>query len=42
MRMRGPHGITVDAFRGNLIAASAFDGVIQAEENDTSGDEHGD
>jgi hypothetical protein len=26
---------------GNLIAASAFDGVIQAEENDTSGDEHG-
>ena len=41
MRMRGPHGITVDAFRGNVLAASAFDGVIKAEDNDTSGDEHG-
>jgi hypothetical protein len=40
--MRGPHGVTVEAFRGHLIAASAFDGVIQAEEHDTSGDEHGD
>jgi hypothetical protein len=41
MRMRGPPGITVDAFRGHVSAASAFDGVIKAEENDTSGDEHG-
>jgi hypothetical protein len=41
MRMRGPHGIPVDAFRGNLIAASAFNGVIKAEEHDTAGDEHG-
>jgi hypothetical protein len=41
MRMRRPHGITVDAFRGNLLAAAAFDGVIQAEEHDPSGDEHG-
>jgi hypothetical protein len=40
MRMRGPHGITVDAFRGNLLAASAFDGVIKAKDNDPSGDEH--
>jgi hypothetical protein len=39
MSMRGPHGITVDAFRGHVIATSAFDGVIQAEEHDTSGDE---
>jgi hypothetical protein len=40
--MRGPHGITGDALRGNLIATSAFDGVIKAADNDTSGDEHGD
>jgi hypothetical protein len=39
--MRGPHGITGDAFRGNLIAASVCDGVIKAEEHNTSGDEHG-
>jgi hypothetical protein len=38
--MRGPHGITVDAFRGHVIATSAFDGVIQADEHDTAGDEH--
>jgi hypothetical protein len=24
-----------------VLAAAAFDGVIKAEENDTSGDEHG-
>jgi hypothetical protein len=41
MRMRGPHGIAVDAFRANVIATSAFDSVIKAEEHDTSGDEHG-
>ena len=41
MRMRGPHGIPVDTFGGNLLAASAFDGVIKAEEHDTAGDEHG-
>jgi hypothetical protein len=40
MRMRGPHGITVDAFRGNVITTSALDGVIKAEEHDTSGDEY--
>jgi hypothetical protein len=39
--MRGPHGIALEAFRGNLIAASPFDGVIKTEENDASGDEHG-
>ena len=37
----GPHGITVDAFRGNLIAAAAFDGVIKAKDDDTARDEHG-
>src|SRR5262245_27964745 len=31
--MRGAYGITVDAFRGNLIAAAAFDGVIQAKDD---------
>jgi hypothetical protein len=39
--MRGPHGITVDAFRGNVIATAAFDSVIQAEEDNPSGDEYG-
>jgi hypothetical protein len=39
--MRGPHRIPVDPFGGHLLATSAFDGVIKAEENDTSGDEHG-
>ena len=41
MRLRGPHGITGEAFRGKLRAASAFDGIIQAEENAPAGDEHG-
>jgi len=40
MRVRGPHGITVDTFRGDLLAASAFDGVIKAKDDDTAGDEH--
>jgi hypothetical protein len=39
--MRGPHGIPGDPCRGNLLAASAFDGGIKAEEHDTAGDEHG-
>jgi hypothetical protein len=33
--MRGAHGITVGAFRGNLLAAAAFDSVIQAKDDDT-------
>jgi hypothetical protein len=41
MRMRGPHGITGDAFRGHVLATSAFESVIKAEEHNTSGDEHG-
>jgi len=41
MRMRGPYGITVDAFRGNVSATSALDSVIKTKENDPSGDEHG-
>src|SRR4029434_3488831 len=40
MRVRGPHGITVDTFGGDLFAASAFDGVIKATDDDTAGDEH--
>ena len=38
---RGPHGIPVDTFGGNLLAASTFNGVIQAEEHNTARDEHG-
>ena len=41
MRVRGPHGVAVDAFGGDLLAASAFDGVIEAKDDDTAGDEHG-
>ena len=41
MRLRGPHGSTGDAFRSHVIAASAFDGVIKAKDNDPAGDEHG-
>ena len=37
MRVRGPHGIAVDAFGGDLLAASAFDGVIKAKDDDTRG-----
>src|SRR5262245_8110385 len=40
MRVRGPHGITVDTFGGDLFAASAFAGVIKAKDDDTAGDEH--
>jgi hypothetical protein len=40
MRMRGPHGITVDTFGGDLFAAAAFDSVIKAKDDDTTGDEH--
>jgi hypothetical protein len=31
MRMGGTHGITVDAFGGDLLAASALKGVVQAQ-----------
>jgi hypothetical protein len=37
----GAHGIAVDAFRLDLIAASAFDGLIKAEDHHTPGDEYG-
>jgi hypothetical protein len=40
MRVGGTHGITVDALGLNLLAASALDGVIKAENYDTPGDEH--
>src|ERR671930_1736236 len=40
MRVRGPHGVTVDTFGGDMLAASAFDGVIKAKDDDTVGDEH--
>ena len=39
--MRGPHGIAVDTFGFDLLAASAFDGVIKTTDDDTPGDEHG-
>jgi hypothetical protein len=41
-RRRGPHGSPGDALRSPVSAPSAFDGVIQADEPDTSGDDHGD
>ena len=41
MRVRGPHGVAVDAFGGDLIAASAFNGVIQANDDAISGNAHG-
>jgi hypothetical protein len=41
MRVRGPHRIAGDAFGGDLIAASAFDSVIKAKDNDPAGDAHG-
>jgi hypothetical protein len=31
----GPHGITVDAFGGNVIAASPRNGVIKAKDYNT-------
>jgi hypothetical protein len=40
MRVGGTHGVAVDALGGNLIAASAFNGVIEAEDHDIPGDEH--
>jgi hypothetical protein len=40
-RVRGPHGIAGDALGGDRIAASAFDGVIKATDNDPAGEEHG-
>ncbi len=41
MRVRGPHGVAVDTFGFDLLAASAFDGVIKAKDDDTARDEHG-
>jgi hypothetical protein len=41
MRLGRPHGIAVDAFGGDPIAASAFDGIIKAQDDDTTGNEHG-
>jgi hypothetical protein len=40
LRVGGPHGVPGDAFGGDLLAASAFDGVIKAKDNDTVGHEH--
>jgi hypothetical protein len=42
MCVGGTHGITVDALGLNLLAASALDGVIKAENHDTPRDEHRD
>jgi hypothetical protein len=41
MCVGGPYGIAVDAFGGNPIAAAAFDGIIQAQDDDPAGNEHG-
>jgi hypothetical protein len=38
--MRGPHGIPVETCGGDLVAASTFNGVIEAEEHDPARDEH--
>jgi hypothetical protein len=40
MRVRGAHGVTVDAFGFNPLAASPLDGIIQATHHDTRRDEH--
>jgi hypothetical protein len=40
MRVRGSYGIAGDAFCCDLIAASGFDGVITAKDDDTPGEEH--
>src|SRR5262249_30631686 len=34
------HGVTVEALRFALLAASTFDGVIKADNDDTPGDAH--
>jgi hypothetical protein len=39
-RVRGPHGITVETFGDDLLAASAFDGGSKAKDDDTAGDAH--
>jgi hypothetical protein len=41
MCVGGAHGIAVDAFRVDLIAASPFDGIIKAEDDHIPGDEYG-
>jgi hypothetical protein len=40
MRVRGTHGITVDALGVNRLTASALDGVIKAAHDDTPRDAH--
>ena len=39
--LTGPHGIAVDAFGGDPIAASACDGILKAQDDDTTGHAHG-
>ena len=41
MRLGGSARSTIEAFGGDVIAASAFDGVIKAADHDTLGDAHG-
>jgi hypothetical protein len=41
MRVRGPHRGAVDTFGFDLLAASAFDGIIKAKDDDTARDAHG-
>jgi hypothetical protein len=40
MRVGGTHGVAVDAFGFDLLAASPLDGVIQATDDDPMRDEH--
>jgi hypothetical protein len=39
--MRGPHGIPVDTFRSQAVAASALDGVIKTTDDDAPWHEYG-
>jgi hypothetical protein len=41
MRVGGPHGIAVEAFGSDLLAASTLNGVIEAKDDAPSGDKHG-
>jgi len=41
MGVGGAHRSAVDAFRGDLLTASAFAGVIKAQDDDTGGREYG-
>jgi hypothetical protein len=40
MRVRRAHGIAVDAFSSDLLAAATLNGVIDAQGDHPSGDEH--